>query len=115
VVAREINHRGLQARHAELAEVVGVTGQPGALASVEELADLAIGDQVGSGAVTLVEEGEGAVAFYVLVAGTQLVAAVAVGEQGAPGAVVDFAFGHPISVVAIAGIALGATGSAAVV
>src|SRR5690606_1049914 len=111
VVTGEVGHARFQARHAGVGEVISVLGQPGALAGGEELADLAVCDQVGGGAVTLVEEGEGAVARNLLVAATQRVAAQAVGEQRTPGAVVDFTVETRL---AGAGVALGATGGVAV-
>src|SRR5690606_20450921 len=111
VVPGKGGHARLQARNAGAGEVISVLGQPGALAGGEELADLAVGDQVGGGAVTLVEEGEGAVARNLLVAATQRVAAQAVGEQRTPGAVVDLAVETRL---AGAGITLGATGGVAV-
>ena len=88
---------------------------PGALAGVLELADLAVGDQVGRGAAALVEEGEGAVTIDLLVAQAGEVAAQGVGEQRAPGLVVDLA-GAAVAGTPVAGAAvtLGATGRAAV-
>jgi len=69
VVTGEVGHARFQARNAGVGEVISVLGQPGALAGAEELADLAVGDQVGGGAVALVEEGERTVARNLLVAG----------------------------------------------
>lgn len=111
VVTGEVGHARFQARNAGVGEVISVLGQPGALAGGEELADLAVGDQVGGGAVALVEEGERTVARNLLVAGAQRVAAEAVGEQRTPGAVVDFAIEAGL---AGAAVAQGAPGGAAV-
>src|SRR5690606_1614448 len=110
-----VGHRCLQTRYTELAEVVAIACQPGTLAGAGELADLAVGDQVGGGAITLVEEGEGAVARNLLVAGVQLVAAVGVGEQRAPGAVVHFT-GLAVTRIPVAAAAetFGTSGHAAV-
>src|SRR5690606_7183921 len=115
VVTGQVGHRCLQTRYTELAEVVAIACQPGTLAGAGELADLAVGDQVGGGAITLVEEGEGAVARNLLVAGVQLVAAVGVGEQRAPGAVVHFT-GLAVTRIPVAAAAetFGTSGHAAV-
>src|SRR5690554_5767163 len=89
VIAAQVGGAGLQARNAGVGEVIGIACQPGLLAGPLELGDLRVSDQVGSGAITVVDEGEMAVAAQVLVAEPQAVPAQAVGEQGAEGSVVD--------------------------
>src|SRR5690606_26036244 len=89
LIATQVGGSGIQAGHAGIAEVAAIACQPGLLDGTLEVADLRGGDEVGSGAVTVVDEGEMAVAAQVLVAEPQAVPAQAVGEQGAEGAVVD--------------------------
>src|SRR5690606_10746343 len=92
--------------------------QPGTLAGAGEVADLPVGDQVGGGPITLVEEGEGAVAGYLLITGAEGMAAQAVGEQRTPGAVIHFTgiavAGFPETAAAVAFGATGGTGVLAV-
>src|SRR5690606_4103451 len=89
VLAAQIGRRGFQTGQAGIGEVIAVARQPGLLAGAFELADLRVGNQVGGGAVAVVDEREVAVAAQSLIAHTQVMAAVAIAEQDAAGAVVD--------------------------
>ena len=91
VGAAQIVGGRLQTRHAGCAKIVAVTGQPGPFTGALEFADLRVGDQLRTCAVTVVDDREVALAAQVMVAQAQAMTALAEGEQSAGRAVVDLA------------------------
>ncbi|MCY1406720.1 hypothetical protein D9M71_220000 [compost metagenome] len=97
LAAFEINHRRAKTRYARGDEVIGVLAEPGTFAGPVEAGEHAVGEQIQACATgpfvhqgALVELDEVAAVGNALVTAGQRVATKAVGEEGAPGAVVDF-------------------------
>jgi len=117
VIGMQVGDRSLQARYADTAEVVGVLGERGVLASTGERVDHAVGEQVDAGTavafvaavaiddVAVVDERHAAVIAHLLVAGEERVTSDAVGEDGTPGLVVDFTWGPGVAAVVVEAVA----------
>ena len=87
----KINCAGRQSGDTDVAEIVAVACQPGALSGPQELADLGVGDQVGGRAVTCVDEGKGTAAVDLLITQPEAVPGLTVGKERTGGTVVDAA------------------------